>query len=184
MPFTFPTQPVLCIAHDQNGQPLPGAKFEATLDRVERYGGFVVPLATTGFADMDGACILNLLPSSLGTAGSTYRVRAWSAAGKRFLDGYASVPNAPCSLQDILIATQPPELDMALTAAASAAASAAEAEAAADRAEAAAGGGGGVDPSGALLFVNRLSEFLPFPAAQADARANLGLSVIDGGTFN
>ena len=73
---------------------------------------------------------------------------------------------------------------MAVTAAASAAASAAEAEAAADRAEAAAGGGGGVDPSGALLFVNRLSEFLPFPAAQADARANLGLSVIDGGTFN
>ena len=139
--MTLPLVPVLCIAQAQNGQPMAGGKFEATLDRVERYGGFVVPLVTTGFADMDGACILNLWPNSLGTAGSTYRVRAWDAAtGKRYLDGYAVVPDAPCALQDILVATQPPALDMALTAAADAAASAAEA--AQSAADAAAGGGG------------------------------------------
>ena len=42
----------------------------------------------------------------------------------------------------------------------------------------------GVDPSGALLVTNRLSELALSPDAQTDARANLGLSVIDGGTFS
>ena len=178
MPTNLPKVPVLCIAQDQTGAPLAGGKFEARLDRLETYNGFVVPEITTGIADADGACVLNLWPNSLGTAGSTYRVRAWSAVGKRYLDGYAVVPDAPCALQDILIATSPPELDMALTAAASAAASAGAAEAAADRAEAA-GGGGGVDPSGALLVANRLSEYALNPAAQTAAQANLGLGVSD-----
>ena len=102
----------------------------------------------------------------------------WDVNGKRYLDGYAVVPDAPCALQDILIAASPPELDMALTAAASAAASAGAAEAAADRAEAA-GGGGGVDPSGALLVANRFSEYALNPAAQTAAQANLGLGVSD-----
>ena len=140
MPTNLPKVPVLCIAQDQAGAPLAGSKFEARLDRLETYNGFVVPEITTGIADADGACVLSLWPNSFGAAGSTYRVRAWSAAGNRYLDGYAVVPDAPCALQDILIATQPPALDMALTAAADAAASAAEA--AQSAADAAAGGGG------------------------------------------
>jgi hypothetical protein len=35
-----------------------------------------------------------------------------------------------------------------------------------------------------LLIENRLSELSLSPQAQADARANIGLAVIDGGTFN
>ena len=150
--MTLPLVPVLCLAQDQNGQPLAGGKFEATLDRVEQYGGFVVPIVTTGFADVDGACILNLWPNVLGTAGSTYRVRAWSAdTGTRYLDAWASVPNAPCVLSNILVATQPPELDMAVTAAAQAAASAAAAAQSAILAAAGGmpgGGPGGVGPKG------------------------------------
>lgn len=146
--MSLPLQPVLCIAQDQTGAPLAGARFEARLDRLETHNGFVVPEVATGVADHDGACVLQLFPNSLGSAGSAYRVRAWhGATGKRFLDGFASVPNVPCALQDILVATAPPDLDMAVTAAAQAAASAAAA--AQSAADAAASAGGGVSPGGA-----------------------------------
>ena len=148
MPTTLPLQPVLCIAQDQTGAPLAGARFEARLDRLETFDGFVVPEVVTGVAGLDGTCTLQLFPNSLGSAGSAYRVRAWhGVTGRRFLDGFASVPNASCELQDILIATSPPDLDMAVTAAAQAAASAAAA--AQSAADAAASAGGGVSPGGA-----------------------------------
>ena len=146
--MTLPLVPVLCIAQDQTGAPLAGGRFKATLDRVERFDGFLVPQDVTGIADADGVCVLNLWPNSLGTAGSTYRVRAWhGVTGMRYLDAWAAVPNAPCLLQDILVAQQPPDLDMAVTAAAQAAASAAAA--AQSAADAAASAGGGVSPGGA-----------------------------------
>ena len=157
MPTNLPKVPVLCIAQDQVGAPLAGGKFEARLDRLETYNGFVVPDISTGIADADGVCVLSLWPNSLGTAGSTYRVRAWhGTTGVRYLDGYAVVPDAPCALQDILIAVQPPELDMATTAAAQARAALALAIAAAERAEAAAGGGG-VSPGGASFTHSQAS---------------------------
>ena len=178
MPPPIPTVQVTCTARDQTGAPLAGGRFKATLDRLERYHGFLVPQDVTGIADADGVCVLNLWPNSLGNAGSTYRVRAWhGVTGTRYLDAWASVPNAPCLLQDILIATQPPELDMALTAAAQAAASAAAAAQSAE--DAAALAGGGVDPSGALLVANRLSEYAANPAAQTAAQTNLGLGSTD-----
>lgn len=42
----------------------------------------------------------------------------------------------------------------------------------------------GVSVTGALLAANRLSELSADPSVQADARTNLGLAVVDGGTFN
>lgn len=150
--MAIPTQPVLCTAQDQHGLPLAGGKFEATLDRLERYGGFVVPQTVAGFADANGNCILELWPNTLGSQGSTYRVRAWhGVTGVRYLDAWASVPDQPCLLSNILIATQPPEIEMAVTAAAAAAASAAAAaeSAIAAAASASAGGGGGEGGGGA-----------------------------------
>ena len=183
MPPPIPTVQVTCTARDQTGAPLAGGRFKATLDRVERYHGFLVPQDVTGIADADGVCVLNLWPNSLGNAGSTYRVRAWhGVTGMRYLDAWAAVPNAPCLLQDILIATQPPSLDMAVTAAAKAAASAAAAaQSAADAAAAAGGGGppGSIDPSGAFLVANRFSEIAASPAAQTAAQTNLGLGNTD-----
>lgn len=43
--------------------------------------------------------------------------------------------------------------------------------------------GGTATPDGVFLIVNRLSE-LTTENAKSEARANLGLQVIDGGTFN
>lgn len=144
MPASLPTVPVLCTAQDQTGAPLAGGRFEATLDRVEHYGGFVVPQVVAGVADAAGNCTLELWPNVLGIKGSTYRVRAFEAStGRRYLDAWAAVPNAPCMLQNILVAAQPPDLDMATTAAAQAAASAAAAAQSAIAAAASAGGGGG-----------------------------------------
>ena len=186
MATTLPTVQVTCTAQDQSGNPLIGGRFEARLDRLEIYDGFVVPQTVTGIADASGVCVLDLWPNVLGSGASTYRVRAWNGARRLpYLDAWAAVPNAACDLESILVATRPPALDMAVTAAAAAAASAAEAEAAAQRAEAAADGGGGggvpgeVDPSGALLVANRLSEYAANPAAQTQAQTNLGLGISD-----
>lgn len=144
MPASLPTVPVLCTAQDQTGAPLAGGRFEATLDRVEHYGGFVVPQVVAGVADAAGNCTLELWPNVLGSQGSTYRVRAWhGVTGVRYLDAWAAVPDQPCVLTNILVATQPPEIDMAITAAAQSAASAAAAAQSAIAAAASAGGGGG-----------------------------------------
>ena len=179
--MSLPTVPVLFIARDQTGDPLPGARVEAKLNRVEILDGFVVPEIVTAIADVNGECTLQLFPNVLGSAGSAYRVQAWDSSNKLFLQGYAVVPNAPCELHDILVATAAPSLDMAVSAAARAAASAIEAADAATRAVAAAGGGlpGEIDPSGAFLVTNRFSEIATNPAAQSTAQTNLGLGVSD-----
>ena len=99
MPTTLPTVPVTCSAQDQSGAPLASGKFEARLDRLEFFDGFVVPSVVTGYADAQGVCVLDLWPNALGSGTSTYRVRAWAGALRvPYLDGWAAVPNAACAL--------------------------------------------------------------------------------------
>jgi hypothetical protein len=76
--MSITTVAVTCTAHDQNGNPIAGGRFEARLDRTETYQGFVVPESVVGEADESGVCVLNLWPNALGAASSSYRIRAWN----------------------------------------------------------------------------------------------------------
>ena len=108
------TVPVTFVAADQNGNPVAGARVLATLDRTEINSGFIVPEKVEVFADAAGLCVLNLWPNTLGVAGSTYRVQSWNPdTGKKFLDAFALVPNAPCLLSEILVGESPVGYDVA-----------------------------------------------------------------------
>lgn len=128
--MSLPTVAVAFIAHDQNGNPVAGARVQAKLDQTEIYQGFVVPEVVEATADATGAVTLDLWPNELGVAGSAYQVRAWNPdTGKKFLDARAVVPNANCNLYQILVQEPYPPIDaseQALIAAQAAALSAQE----------------------------------------------------------
>lgn len=112
MPTTLPTVPVTCSAQDQSGAPLASGKFEARLDRLEFFDGFVVPSVVTGYADAQGVCVLDLWPNALGSGTSTYRVRAWAGALRvPYLDGWAHAAVKASAWQLAGAAAQPQEKD-------------------------------------------------------------------------
>jgi hypothetical protein len=92
--MALPTCSVLCMMHDQNGDPVPGATFEAVLSRFEIYEGYVVPARVVATADESGLCTLQLWPNQLGATASGYNVlmRAPSGKAQRVV---ATVPNEP-----------------------------------------------------------------------------------------
>ena len=111
--MTLRTVAVTCRAADQGGQPVARALYRATLDRTELDAGFVAPETTQATAGDDGVAVLRLWPNSLGTAASSYRVRAWLPDGAKFLDVRAVVPDADCRLDEILLQAPFPPIDAA-----------------------------------------------------------------------
>ena len=112
--MTLPTQPVTCQFYDQNGHPVAFAIGSFKLDRREFHQGVIAPDEVKFKADENGLVVLNLFPNALGTQGSQYRVRATNPkTGSKFLDSYASVPDAPSELQLIITDAPYPPLDSA-----------------------------------------------------------------------
>jgi hypothetical protein len=110
--MTLPTQPVTCTANDQNGNPVPGARFQFKLTGVEYSGGFVVPELTEVTADASGVAIVNLWPNSLGVNSTLYSVKAFDpTTGRKYLDTFCTVPNSPALLHLILTETPPAPID-------------------------------------------------------------------------
>ncbi len=101
--MTLPVCQVVCVMHGQDGAPEAGAVFEARLNAYEVYQGYVVPERTTGTADADGICTLDLWPNELGSVESSYTVKMRSTTGKS-LTITAVVPNAAAAnLHDIAV---------------------------------------------------------------------------------
>jgi len=96
-----PTCAVLCIVNDsEGGEPVPGAKVEATLSTYEVYQGYVVPHKTVGVTDATGACTLDLWPNQLGAVESEYLIKI-TALGKT-LKTTAVIPSQPaCNLWEV-----------------------------------------------------------------------------------
>lgn len=112
--MTAPTVNVTCTAHDQNGNPVAGARFVARLDRTEIYGGFVVPEQFTGVANADGVCVLQLWPNALGVASSQYKISAVNPDdGRRFLNSLATIPNNDCNLHEVMTLEPYPPINAA-----------------------------------------------------------------------
>lgn len=120
----LPTQPVTCIAYDQNGNPVAGARFRFKLNSTEIYNGFIAPEMVEVTANALGVAVVNLFPNALGSTGSLYSVRSWNPdTGKRYLDTFFTVPDSPSNLHQILTQEPYPPIDAAqaaLTAAQSA----------------------------------------------------------------
>lgn len=104
------TVAVTCTAFGQDGNPIAGAIFKATLDKVEIYEGMVVPQVTTATTNSSGIAILNLWPNELGIRGSSYFVTGtYPGAASNFLEETAVIQNDDCNLEDaIQIETAPP----------------------------------------------------------------------------
>lgn len=99
----LPTCEVVCVMHDQEGAPVPGATFDAVLNQFEVYQGYVVPQRVIGTADEQGVCVLNLWPNQLGSVESAYVVRMRSPSGKS-LTITAVVPDQPtANLHDVAV---------------------------------------------------------------------------------
>lgn len=148
----------------------------------ERVGGAAAVIVTDAAAEFS----VDLWPNARGNRSTRYRCTV-DHPGFREIRGVIEEGAVPLPWTDFTAAgavLTPMETGVLAEYLARIEAAKTSAEDAAAAAISAAGGPpGGVSPSGALLFVNRLSEFSSSPAAQADARENLGLSVIDGGTF-
>ena len=101
----IPTVKITCTAFGQKGEVLVGARFEAVLDRLEIYNGFVVPEKIYGYTDENGVCVLEVWPNALGANGSGYTIKGWDVvSGRLFLDSRMVVPNSDCILEQILVA--------------------------------------------------------------------------------
>ena len=99
-----PTVNVTCTAADQNGNPVAFARYTAKLDRTVVYQGFVVPEQVEVVANVLGVAVLALFPNTLGAAESQYTIKAINPdTGKKFLNTTIQVPNAACSLHEILM---------------------------------------------------------------------------------
>lgn len=164
------TVSVTCRAHDQNGNPVAGARFQATLSATETDNGFVVPERIEGVADAAGVCVLELWPNALGVAGSSYQIRAWNPdTGRRFLDVRAVVPNSDCLLEQIIVQEPYPEIDAAEQAliAAQGALAPVTAQAAAAAASATAAGNSATAASGSASYAAESATAAEIAAAAA-----------------
>lgn len=112
--MSLPTQPVTCIAYDQNGNPVVGARFRFRLNSTEIYNGFIAPEMIEVVANSLGVAVANLFPNALGSTGSLYSVRSWNPdTGKRYLDTFLTVPDSPSNLHQILTEQPYPPIDAA-----------------------------------------------------------------------
>lgn len=111
---TLPMVNVTARIHDQNGEPVAGARITMRLSADEKYCGLIVPRETTQATNANGTAVLRVWPNELGTEGSEYIVsisyggacanpcgRSGSGSGvnRRFR---VVVPNADCDLFDIM----------------------------------------------------------------------------------
>lgn len=99
--MTTPLQPVTCVFTDEGGNPVVGATVIFRINQTDVYDGFVVPSDYSGTTDSTGTAVVNLFPNVLGSTGSVYKVRAYSATGQRLLDSTCVVQNNPCTLASI-----------------------------------------------------------------------------------
>ncbi|MDB5966701.1 MAG: hypothetical protein JWQ72_3201 [Polaromonas sp.] len=105
IPVAIATQTILGAAL-ANGY----ATFELT--RADVYAGFVVPQQQTVQLAADGTGSAQFFPNVLCTQQTQYLVKLYSWQGVLQLTGYATLPNAPCNLHDVLTLT-PATLDAA-----------------------------------------------------------------------
>lgn len=101
--MTVPTVNVTVTVHDSiDGNPVAGAVIIATLDRQEVYQGFVVQEQYKGLTDVNGIAVVAVFPNELGSNSSRYRFRIVNPATQITDTYYATIPNAPVNLSDVI----------------------------------------------------------------------------------
>lgn len=114
--MALPTVAVAIATSILLGGPLPLGRVEFELTRADVAGAIVVPQKQTVYLAADGTASVALWPTALGTQSSQYRVCVYSQEGQLQASGFATVPNAPCNLHDVLTLT-PAALDSTTTSA-------------------------------------------------------------------
>lgn len=110
--MSIPTVAVTCRLFDQNGNAVSGGVVKARLTAADYYAGnLIAPEELQATADVNGVATINLFPNEIGERRTQYRIRAYNPdTGRRFIDGFANVPNIACDLQDILVLGETPLL--------------------------------------------------------------------------
>jgi hypothetical protein len=99
----LPTCQVTVRCYAQNGQPDPGARVTARLNRAEVYQGYIVPEEIEAIADATGVAVLTLFRNALGSTGSMYKFRIEGTEGA-IVKVLAAVPDvAAAFLEDIAL---------------------------------------------------------------------------------
>lgn len=111
--MTVPTQPVTVRLADFGGDSVAGVTVTARLSAVDYTadGTFVSTEPVTGVTNVNGEVVLQLfpnalIPTGLGTVGTTVRVRA-TLPNSRQLSVKAVIPNEPCSLASHVVTQEP-----------------------------------------------------------------------------
>lgn len=102
--MSIPIVQVTATLYELHGVPMVGARLTARLTAPIIFEGVVVPQLEGATTDLDGRCVLNLVPTSLGQAATTYSFEVWPAYAPEptVFEGIA-VPNvAAITLEELL----------------------------------------------------------------------------------
>ena len=111
--MTYPTVAVTVTLSQLGGAIPDGTIVTATLDKDDRYQGFLVASSVSG-STVGGSVVLNCFPNNpttgLGTTGSVYTFSAF-IAGLSQWTATAQIPNTACNLSDVAVLPVIPSLN-------------------------------------------------------------------------
>lgn len=104
--MSVPTTDVVCTVNDQDGNPVVGAKIEATLTGADIYQGYVLPRHTRAVTGAGGTVTIPLWPNQLGSTESAYAVKITSLGKTQRISAVVPSSASPVNLHEI--ASLPP----------------------------------------------------------------------------